>query len=581
MVRRNFADGMEITYEDLNKITSSIEKGVLDRVIHKMLLDVKDAFFGESFLVTRTSSTAVSVAAGLGIQEDNSVVSPEPTKRLLYLSTSTGLNITTPDPSNPRIDLVCVKASRATTATATRKYKDPSTSAITSETMDVETDWDPLLTVVAGTPAGSPSAPSVPSGYIKICTITVDASTGITNSGNLADNRTLMPIAENIFYDTTAFSKLTSGSTTKFSTLFSDIDTLLKTYNKNVHAVSSANYTLTDTDGYRTVNVTTGASDRTITLPTADDNEGRVVTIVKADSGSGNVIIDGEGSETISGLLTISLVQQNEAVTLLCDNGNWHIVGDSFRPTKKVVTVSSADYAVLDNDRARTILVTTGGTDRTITLPASANNLDRIITIKKIDSGAGKVTVDGNSSETIDGATTLDLFLQYDQITVQCDGSNWHIIHKYLAPQIVSADADGTQTVSDNAAITFIFGDETIDSHSAYDASTGVFTAKRAGKFLVKAAWSPGTSETWTNVIHIVSKNSGATGRGGYISGGPSQYNSAGTGLFDIVELSAGDTLSIRGQLNTDGSGDITIIGSLSSGAFSAINSHLQIIELL
>jgi hypothetical protein len=95
---------------------------------------------------------------------------------------------------------------------------------------------------------------------------------------------------------------------------------------RDVYAVSSTNYTVTDTDGYYTINVTTGASDRTITLPTAADNTDRVLIIRKADSGAGKVIIDGEGSETIDGNTTVNVPEQYEAITIQCDGSGWMII---------------------------------------------------------------------------------------------------------------------------------------------------------------------------------------------------------------------------------------------------------------
>lgn len=63
----------------------------------------------------------------------------------------------------------------------------------------------------------------------------------------------------------------------------------------------------------------------------------------------------------------------------------------------------------------------------TITLPAAADNTNRVYIIKKIDSSVNAVTVDGNASETIDGGTTAVITTQYESIIIFCDGSNWHI----------------------------------------------------------------------------------------------------------------------------------------------------------
>jgi hypothetical protein len=71
--------------------------------------------------------------------------------------------------------------------------------------------------------------------------------------------------------------------------------------------------------------------------------------------------------------------------------------------------------------------MTTGASDKTVTLPAVASSTDAVIEIKKVDAGAGNVIIDGNLSETIDGATTQTITAQYTSITVHCDGSTWHI----------------------------------------------------------------------------------------------------------------------------------------------------------
>lgn len=63
----------------------------------------------------------------------------------------------------------------------------------------------------------------------------------------------------------------------------------------------------------------------------------------------------------------------------------------------------------------------------TITLPVAASSVGRIYSIKKIDSSANAITVDGNASETIDGQTTQILSAQYDAITIMCDGTTWDI----------------------------------------------------------------------------------------------------------------------------------------------------------
>jgi hypothetical protein len=73
-------------------------------------------------------------------------------------------------------------------------------------------------------------------------------------------------------------------------------------------------------------------------------------------------------------------------------------------------------------------LVTAGASDKTRTLPAVASSANVILTIKKVDSGAGNVIVDGNASETIDGGLTYSLVNQYQFVRLLCDGAAWFVI---------------------------------------------------------------------------------------------------------------------------------------------------------
>jgi len=84
-------------------------------------------------------------------------------------------------------------------------------------------------------------------------------------------------------------------------------------------------------------------------------------------------------------------------------------------------TVTAAATA----DKKSIIYVDATSAAVTITLPKVAKNESLTYYIKKIDSSVNAVTIDGNGSETIDGATTQSLPNQYDSIIVNCTGSQW------------------------------------------------------------------------------------------------------------------------------------------------------------
>lgn len=90
------------------------------------------------------------------------------------------------------------------------------------------------------------------------------------------------------------------------------------------------------------------------------------------------------------------------------------------------ISSKNADYTITSSDC--TILCTGGAGGITMTLPA-ANSSSNIIIIRKIDAGAGAITVARAGSDTIDGATSISLAAQYDTCVLLSDGSGaWHRI---------------------------------------------------------------------------------------------------------------------------------------------------------
>jgi len=91
----------------------------------------------------------------------------------------------------------------------------------------------------------------------------------------------------------------------------------------------------------------------------------------------------------------------------------------------------SADYTVVAADHRKLILVDATSDPVTITLLAVASAGDDFeVAVEKVDASGNAVTVDGDGTETINGATTRTLTNQYDVETYRCDGSVWHVSGK-------------------------------------------------------------------------------------------------------------------------------------------------------
>lgn len=94
-------------------------------------------------------------------------------------------------------------------------------------------------------------------------------------------------------------------------------------------------------------------------------------------------------------------------------------LGANIRTVSANLTAAATDHTILADATSAAL---------TITLPAASGATRRIYIIKKIDAGTNSVTIDGNASETIDGAVTYSLSTQYKYVTIQSNGSAWFVI---------------------------------------------------------------------------------------------------------------------------------------------------------
>jgi len=131
------------------------------------------------------------------------------------------------------------------------------------------------------------------------------------------------------------------------------------------------------------------------------------------DGGAGIFVQDSTGNVGIG---------TNSPVTTLDVNGSFALSITTPDLTGNTYTIAAGQYTVLlDDDDAQV-------TDTlVVTLPAAASNSGRILNLIKVGSSE-TVQLDGNSAETLNGALTKDLTVQYDRVQIQCDGSNWFIL---------------------------------------------------------------------------------------------------------------------------------------------------------
>lgn len=168
-----------------------------DRLTMQGLVSTTGILGASSLLVAAQASPnmTVKIASGWG-----AIVGTSQTNMGVYQfynDADTNVTITAADVTNPRIDRVV--------ATINDAYYSGSTNNVT-------------FSVVAGTPAGSPSAPATPANSISLATIAVAANATSISAGNITDTR--VAVTTNLV-STTNFATITGVQTLTNKTLLS------------------------------------------------------------------------------------------------------------------------------------------------------------------------------------------------------------------------------------------------------------------------------------------------------------------------------------------------------------------------
>lgn len=200
---------------------------------------------------------------------------------------------------------------------------------------------------------------------------------------------------------------------------------------------AGANIVITDNTTYLTISATSTLSNI--------DNVFKILNV-----SDNTKIIDFDASGITTGN-TRTITMSDFDVTLGVSNGNntfTQITTPStpsagsnklyFKADNKVYKLNSSGVEEEVGSSGRTVVTKTGtytaniGEDVlcsgtfTVDLPTASGVSGQDIVIK--NNGTGTITVDGNSSETIDGELTIDISVQYDSVTLRSDGTNWYIV---------------------------------------------------------------------------------------------------------------------------------------------------------
>jgi len=142
-----------------------------DRLTTQALWATTGIIKSSSLAVTQNSPVGMSVIIASGWCAIVGTTQANMGTYVGYNDAATVVAITTANPTNPRIDLIC--------ATVNDAYYTGSTNNV-------------VFQVIAGTPAGSPVAPALPANSISLATVDVAAGALSIVTGNITDTRVLV-----------------------------------------------------------------------------------------------------------------------------------------------------------------------------------------------------------------------------------------------------------------------------------------------------------------------------------------------------------------------------------------------------
>lgn len=126
-----------------------------------------------------------------------------------------------------------------------------------------------------------------------------------------------------------------------------------------------------------------------------------------------------------SGLNGLAPASGGGTSNFLRADGTW--TAPTFSAPTPVIYSPTTTTSVTETNGEVVVLADATSGNLTVNLPTAVGNTAKI-TIKKIDSSANTVIIDGSTTETIDGSLTKTIEFQYTSVSLIGNGSNWFII---------------------------------------------------------------------------------------------------------------------------------------------------------
>jgi len=254
-------------------------------------------------------------------------------------------------------------------------------------------------------------------------------------------------------------------------------------------------------------------------------------------------------SPTFTGTVTLPATVTGasaQVLTLPASTGTLALVGVAAFASK------TANYTATSSDEVLTCDATSATI--TITLPTAVGITGKKYVIKRIDAHVtNEVIVDPNSTQTIDGATTLDIINQYDSVDIVSDGANWVITADNRTKESV-AFSTGTTGSSQTANTWITLPLNTVYGNSKYTLSSNAWTVKKTSRYrlMMQNSVIAGNGE----LIYVTYSVNGASESSNWINSylvdaNPSGSTTHVTEVRDVL-LTKGDVIRLRARCDTN-----------------------------
>jgi len=172
----------------------------------------------------------------------------------------------------------------------------------------------------------------------------------------------------------------------------------------------------------------------------------------KAVAHANPIILDSIGTSVVyaDGNYKLQIHDSDDNLVETIDNA-FYVVASIAVQTQ--VTLTPSSQAVSTSANTYYCNATAGAVTTDFSGVSAVGNTGQRFTFKKTDSSANTCTIDPLSSQTIDGVTTVILSAQYDDATIESDGSNWTEVRGSFVTDSISERTSGVGVTIDGVLL--------------------------------------------------------------------------------------------------------------------------------